>query len=78
MKSWQRRRYEIGEVLIFAPGVKEEVAAAILVPFRVVGLRVFVHVSAVGLGRSTVVAIVGHSPSPYSECPLPAFSFATC
>ena len=41
---WQKPRYEIGEVLIFAPGVEEEVAAAILVPFRAVGLRVFVHV----------------------------------
>lgn len=41
---WQKPRYEIGEVLIFAPGVEEEVAAAIFVPFRAVGLRVFVHV----------------------------------
>jgi len=41
---WQKPRYEMGEVLIFAPGVEEEVAAAILVPFRAVGLRVFVHV----------------------------------
>lgn len=41
---WQKPRYEIGEVLIFAPGIQEEVAAAILVLFRAAGLRVFVHV----------------------------------
>jgi hypothetical protein len=39
----------LNKVLMFAPVLREEVAAAILVPFRAAGLHVFIPISAVGI-----------------------------
>jgi hypothetical protein len=50
--AWHRTRLVVpvlNKVLIFAPVIREEVAAAILVPFRAAGLHVFVPISAVGI-----------------------------